>query len=97
MPPEYSGFAAEWIPGAELVELASGTHLAFWVHPDSAAVRQRAIDLFRSSAGRPSIQRRGRPRAEITATPTRTAKTRSPRAVRTIRRSIGAAPRQAAE
>lgn len=49
--PEYSGFAAEQIPGAELVELATGTHLAFWVHPESAPVRQRAIELFRSAAG----------------------------------------------
>jgi pimeloyl-ACP methyl ester carboxylesterase len=49
--PEYSGFAAEQIPGAELVELSTGTHLAFWVHPDSAPVRQRAIELFRSAAG----------------------------------------------
>lgn len=49
--PEYSGFAAEQIPGAGLVELSTGTHLAFWVHPDSAPVRQRAIDLFRSAAG----------------------------------------------
>lgn len=48
--PEYSGFAAEQIPGAELVELATGTHLAFWVHPDSAPVRERAIELFRSAA-----------------------------------------------
>lgn len=49
--PEYSGFAAEQIPGAELVELSTGTHLAFWVHPDSAPVRRRATELFRSSAG----------------------------------------------
>ena len=48
--PEYSGFAAEQIPGAELVELSTGTHLAFWVHPDSAPVRQRAVELFRSAA-----------------------------------------------
>lgn len=48
--PEYSGFAAERIPGAELVELSAGTHLAFWVHPDSAPVRDRAIELFRSAA-----------------------------------------------
>jgi pimeloyl-ACP methyl ester carboxylesterase len=48
--PEYSGFAAEQISGAELVELATGTHLAFWVHPDSAPVRQRAIELFRTAA-----------------------------------------------
>ncbi len=49
--PQYSGFAAEQIPGADLVELATGTHLAFWVHPDSAPVRRRAIELFRSAVG----------------------------------------------
>lgn len=49
--PEYSGFAAEQIPGSELVELSTGTHLAFWVHPDSAGVRQRAIERFRAAAG----------------------------------------------
>ncbi|WP_420120478.1 alpha/beta fold hydrolase [Nakamurella sp.] len=49
--PEYSGFAAEQIPGSELVELAAGTHLAFWVHPDSGPVRQQAIERFRSAAG----------------------------------------------
>ncbi len=48
--PEYSGFAAEQIRNAELVELATGTHLAFWVHPDAEPVRQRAIELFRDAA-----------------------------------------------
>ena len=49
--PEYSGFAAEQIPGSELVKLAAGTHLAFWVHPDSGPVRERAIERFRATAG----------------------------------------------
>jgi len=48
--PEYSRFAAARIPGVELVELDTGTHLAFWVHPDSGPARNRAADLFRSSA-----------------------------------------------
>lgn len=49
--PEYSGFAAERIDGADLVELSTGTHLAFWVHPDSGPVRQRAVALYRTAAG----------------------------------------------
>jgi pimeloyl-ACP methyl ester carboxylesterase len=47
--PEYSRYAAATIPGAESVTLPGGTHLAFWVHPDSAAVRQRAVELYRSA------------------------------------------------
>jgi len=50
--PEYSRFAAERIPGAELVELPDGTHLAFFVHPDAPPVRQRALELLAREAGR---------------------------------------------
>jgi pimeloyl-ACP methyl ester carboxylesterase len=57
--PEYSGFAARQIPGADLVELATGTHLAFWVHPDSAPVRQRAVELFHRAADRASAAPEG--------------------------------------
>ncbi len=48
--PEYSRFAAEQIPGVELVELAGGTHLALFVHPEAPAVQQRAMQLFRDAA-----------------------------------------------
>ncbi len=48
--PENSRFAAARIPGAELVTLPFGTHLAFWAHPDAEPVRRRAIGLFRAAA-----------------------------------------------
>jgi pimeloyl-ACP methyl ester carboxylesterase len=58
--PECSGFAAERIDGAELVELATGTHLAFWVHPDSEPVRRRSIELYPSAADRSAAGSRSR-------------------------------------
>lgn len=46
--PEFSRFAAAQIAGSELVHLDAGTHLAFWVHPDSGPVRRRAAELLRA-------------------------------------------------
>ncbi len=48
--PDYGSFAAARIPGADLVELAGGTHLALFVHPDAPQVQERAMRLFRDAA-----------------------------------------------
>lgn len=69
--PEYSGFAAEQIDGAELVELATGTHLAFWVHPDSEPVRRRALELYRTAADRTAADRSAADRSAAGAGPGR--------------------------
>ena len=50
VPVEQSRTAAAAIPGAELVELADGTHLAFFIHPDASPVRDRAFALLRQAA-----------------------------------------------
>jgi pimeloyl-ACP methyl ester carboxylesterase len=46
VPYEHGAFAASQIPGAELLTLESGTHLAFYTHPDSDAAQRRAIALL---------------------------------------------------
>ena len=54
LPPAQSTFAAETIPGAELLTLDTGTHLALFTHPDAAATQARVVDfLLRRAAGRP--------------------------------------------
>ena len=47
VPPEHGTSAAASIPGAELLELERGTHLAFFVHPDAAPAQARAATLLR--------------------------------------------------
>lgn len=44
--PEYSTFAAETIPGAELVMLDTGTHLALYTHPEAALAQSRVVDFL---------------------------------------------------
>ena len=46
LPPEHSTFAAEMIPGAELLTLDTGTHLALYTHPDSAKAQERVVELL---------------------------------------------------
>jgi len=46
LPPEQSTFAAGTIPGAELVTLETGTHLALYTHPDAAATQSRVVDFL---------------------------------------------------
>lgn len=46
--PDHSEHAAATIPGAELLLLEGGTHLAFYTHPESAAAQARALELLRS-------------------------------------------------
>ncbi len=46
VPPDYSELAASTIPGAELVVLEGGTHLAFYTHPEAEATQARAIEFL---------------------------------------------------
>lgn len=46
LPPAHSTFAAETIPGAELVTLDTGTHLALYTHPEAAATQARVVDFL---------------------------------------------------
>jgi pimeloyl-ACP methyl ester carboxylesterase len=46
VPFEHGEFAASQIPGADLLRMESGTHLAFYTHPDSDEAQRRAIGLL---------------------------------------------------
>lgn len=46
VPYSHGEFAAGEIPGAELLSLDTGTHLAFYTHPDSDDAQRRAIELL---------------------------------------------------
>lgn len=46
VPYEHSENAASKIAGSELVSMETGTHLAFYTHPDSDAVQAQAMDLL---------------------------------------------------
>lgn len=46
VPYEHSENAAAKIPGSELISMDTGTHLAFYTHPDCEDVQARAIDLL---------------------------------------------------
>jgi len=46
LPPEHSTFAATTVPGAELLTLDRGTHLALYLHPDRAAAQARIADFL---------------------------------------------------
>lgn len=45
--PGYSADAAARIPGADLLTLDTGTHLAFYTHPESAQAQARALALLK--------------------------------------------------
>ena len=45
--PAYSAFAAASIPGAELLTLDTGTHLALFTHPAAAAAQARVVEFLR--------------------------------------------------
>jgi pimeloyl-ACP methyl ester carboxylesterase len=51
VPPAHSDHAAAAIPAAELLALDTGTHLAFYTHPEADAAQARAIALLREHAG----------------------------------------------
>jgi pimeloyl-ACP methyl ester carboxylesterase len=44
--PTHSTFAAETIPGAELLTLDTGTHLALYTHPEAASTQSRVVDFL---------------------------------------------------
>ncbi len=46
VPYSHGEFAAAQIPGAELLSLDTGTHLAFYTHPDSDKAQRRAIEVL---------------------------------------------------
>lgn len=46
LPPAQSYSAAKTIPGAELLSLDTGTHLALYTHPDAGAAHGRVVDLL---------------------------------------------------
>ena len=50
LPPAQSTFAAATIPGAELLTLDTGTHLALYTHPDAGAAQARAVEFLRQPA-----------------------------------------------
>jgi pimeloyl-ACP methyl ester carboxylesterase len=47
LPPAHSHHAAETIPGAELLTLDAGTHLALYAHPDATAAQTRVVEFLR--------------------------------------------------
>lgn len=48
--PEQSYFAAQAIPGAELITVETGTHLALYTHPDAATTQQRVVEFLMAHA-----------------------------------------------
>ncbi|MFC5061903.1 alpha/beta fold hydrolase [Actinomycetospora atypica] len=50
LPPEQSDFAAATIPGAELLTLDTGTHLALYTHPEAAAAQARVVQHLTDAA-----------------------------------------------
>jgi pimeloyl-ACP methyl ester carboxylesterase len=52
LPPEQSTFASETIPGAELLTLDAGTHLALYTHPDATTAQKRVVEFLSHPGGR---------------------------------------------
>ncbi|MCB0858392.1 MAG: alpha/beta hydrolase [Solirubrobacterales bacterium] len=46
--PDHGEYAAETIPGAELIRMDRGTHLSLFVHPDAGEVQGRVLEHFRA-------------------------------------------------
>jgi len=46
LPPEHGYLAARTIPGAELLILDTGTHLALYTHPDAATAQARVVEFL---------------------------------------------------
>lgn len=51
VPPAQSADAAGTIPGAELLTLDTGTHLALYTDPDAAAAQTRVVDFLLRHSG----------------------------------------------
>jgi pimeloyl-ACP methyl ester carboxylesterase len=52
LPPSHGYDAARTIPGAELLRLDTGTHLALYTHPDAAAAQTHVVEFLLAGAGR---------------------------------------------
>ncbi|GAA4854695.1 alpha/beta fold hydrolase [Pseudonocardia benzenivorans] len=52
LPPEHGWYAARTIPGAELLSLDTGTHLALYTHPDAAAAQTHVVEFLLAGAER---------------------------------------------
>jgi pimeloyl-ACP methyl ester carboxylesterase len=52
LPPSQSYYAARVIPGAELLRLDTGTHLALYTHPDAAAAQTHVVEFLLAGARR---------------------------------------------
>ena len=52
LPPEHGWYAARTIPGAELLRLDTGTHLALYTHPDAAAAQTHVVEFLLAGAER---------------------------------------------
>ena len=44
--PDFSDFAVATIPGAQRLDLADGSHLALYTHPDAANAQRQVVDFF---------------------------------------------------
>ena len=51
VPPDHSDYAASTIPGAKLLVLDRGSHLALYTHPDAEATQRQVIDFLRPNRG----------------------------------------------
>jgi pimeloyl-ACP methyl ester carboxylesterase len=52
LPPDHGFFAARTVPGAELLSLDTGTHLALYTHPDAAAAQTHVVEFLLKEAAR---------------------------------------------
>jgi pimeloyl-ACP methyl ester carboxylesterase len=52
VPPSQSYYAARVIPGAELLSLDTGTHLALYTHPDACAAQTHVVEFLLAGASR---------------------------------------------
>jgi pimeloyl-ACP methyl ester carboxylesterase len=52
LPPSQGYHAARTIPGAELLSLDTGTHLALYTHPDAAPAQTRVVEFLLAAADR---------------------------------------------
>jgi pimeloyl-ACP methyl ester carboxylesterase len=52
LPPDQGYYAARTIPGAELLTLDTGSHLALYTHPDAAAAQTHVVEFLLARAGR---------------------------------------------
>ena len=49
VPPKYSEYAVETIPGAEIMRVENGTHVSVWTDPTSYEIKSRIVTFLRGS------------------------------------------------